>query len=142
MAVIFPATAQENIRSLYDPQALFSPLFYPYPETVTRAANGAPNTGYWQNSADYKINVNLNDMTHEISGNVTITYRNNSPHPLDFLWLQLDQNYFRKGGRGQLRLPVGVSSRYGDAASAFNGGFNKSFLKQKKEARKGGFFIE
>ena len=142
IAVIFPATAQENISSLYDPQALFSPLFYPYPETVTRAANGAPNTGYWQNSADYRIHVNLDDITHVISGNVTITYRNNSPHPLDFLWLQLDQNYFRKGGRGQMRLPVGVSSRYGDAASAFSGGYQISSVKLNNEAGKADYIID
>lgn len=142
IAVIFPATAQENISSLYDPQALFSPLFYPYPETVTRAANGAPNTGYWQNSADYRIHVNLDDITHVISGNVTITYRNNSPHPLDFLWLQLDQNYFRKGGRGQMRLPVGVSSRYGDAESAFSGGYQISSVKLNNEAGKADYIID
>ena len=142
IAAIFPATAQENIRSLYDPQALFSPIFYPYPETVTRAANGAPNTGYWQNSADYKINVSLNDITHEITGNVTITYRNNSPHPLDFLWLQLDQNYFRKGGRGQMRLPVGVSSRYGDAASAFSGGYQVSSVKLNNNAGSADYIID
>lgn len=112
----------ETIESKYDPHALFGPDFYVTGSTISRSANGAPNVGYWQNKADYQINVNLNEVTNEIAGSVTITYKNNSPHTLPFLWLQLDQNLFNKESRGQARMPVGGRSRYGDSKSNFNGG--------------------
>jgi len=57
-----------------------------------RTASGAPGQAYWQQKADYVIKVNLNDDDHSISGYETITYTNNSPDPLTYLWLQLDQN--------------------------------------------------
>lgn len=125
------ANAQLNKaeNSLYDPHALFSPLFYPVGGTISRAATGAPNAGYWQNSADYTINASLNDVTNEIKGSVVITYKNNSPHFLPFIWLQLDQNFFNKNSRGQARMPVGERSRYGDAKSNFSGGYNISSVK-------------
>ena len=118
--------AQENvaIESKYDPHALFGPNFYPTGSSNTRAATGEPNTGYWQNKADYQINATLNDVTKLITGSVIITYKNNSPHSLPFLWLQLDQNLFNKESRGQARMPLGGRSRYGDSKSNFNGGYN------------------
>ncbi|MDN3657596.1 M1 family metallopeptidase [Ferruginibacter paludis] len=118
--------SQDKFASAYDPHALFSPLFYPNGETITRAASGEPNVGYWQNRADYKISASLNEVAHQVSGTVTITYKNNSPHDLPFLWLQLDQNLFNNKSRGQARMPVDSRSRYGDAKSGFNGGDNIS----------------
>ncbi|MEO6490850.1 MAG: M1 family metallopeptidase [Ferruginibacter sp.] len=109
--------------SKYDPHLLFSPIPYPSSINISRAATGGPNVGYWQNRADYKINVSLNDVTNEISGTVVISYKNNSPHALLFLWLQLDQNFFNAESRGQQRMPADVHSRYGDAKSKFKGGY-------------------
>ena len=123
------AMSQETINSVYDPHELFAPLTYPVSGTITRAATGEPNVGYWQNRADYNISATLDDANNEISGTVTITYKNNSPHTLDFLWLQLDQNLFKKSSRGQARMPVGESSRYGDASSKFEGGYKISSVK-------------
>ncbi|MEM9673835.1 MAG: M1 family metallopeptidase [Bacteroidota bacterium] len=57
-----------------------------------RSASGAPGYKYWQQQADYKIKVELNDKNQSIAGSETITYYNNSPDPLSYLWLQLDQN--------------------------------------------------
>ncbi len=127
----FIAAAQEeaSVTSAYDPHVLFSPIFYPVGETITRAATGKANEGYWQNRADYKIDVALNDITHEISGTVVITYKNNSPHTIPFLWLQLEQNLFNKNSRGQARMPVDSRSRYGDSKSGFNGGYKISSVK-------------
>ena len=89
---ISPVLAQpgsgDEILSKYDPQALFSPLFYPTGGTVYRAPTGEPGSQYWQNKADYQISAELNDVTHEIKGSVTITYRNNSPYSLPYIWLQ------------------------------------------------------
>lgn len=121
--------AQDSSKILYDPHNLFSPIFYPEGETISRAASGAPNIGYWQNKADYQINVRLDDTNNEISGSVIITYKNNSPHPLSFLWLQMDQNLFNKSSRGQARMPVDQRSRYGDAKSNFNGGYKITSVK-------------
>ncbi len=135
--------AQEDvsIQSKYDPHTLFSPIFYPTGGTISRAATGEPNIGYWQNKADYQINVSLNDITNQISGNVTITYKNNSPHPLSFLWLQLDQNLFNKDSRGQARMPLNNRSRYGDSKSNFSGGYTISSVKLINENTDANYII-
>ena len=57
-----------------------------------RTASGYPGHGYWQNRADYTINVKINDDEQSIKGFETITYINNSPDNLNYLWVQLDQN--------------------------------------------------
>ncbi len=135
LGLSFSSFAQNSkIESNYDPHALFSPLFYTTGETITRAATGEPNVGYWQNRADYQISASLNELTHQISGTVKITYKNNSPHELPFLWIQLDQNLFNTKSRGQVRMPVDSRSRYGDAKSGFNGGDNISNV-QLNDAR-------
>ena len=64
----------------------------PTPNTY-RTASGAPGKDYWQQRADYKIEVILDDLEQEINGTEVITYFNQSPDPLDYLWLQLDQNF-------------------------------------------------
>ena len=53
---------------------------------------GAPGPAYYQQRADYKINVELDDKNKKIYGDETITYTNNSPETLSYLWVQLDQN--------------------------------------------------
>lgn len=57
-----------------------------------RSGSGSPGPKYWQQRADYVINAELHDDTQSITGSETITYYNNSPDPLKYLWLQLDQN--------------------------------------------------
>jgi hypothetical protein len=64
--------------------------------TVYRTASGAPGPLYWQQQADYKIEVVLDQEQRSIKGSQTIVYTNNSPHTLKYLWLQLDQNRFKK----------------------------------------------
>ncbi len=61
--------------------------------SAQRIASGAPGTGYWQNRADYDINVELDDVKHTITAEATVTYHNASPDALEYLWVQLDQNY-------------------------------------------------
>lgn len=65
----------------------------PTPGTY-RNASGAPGRDYWQQRADYVIDVELNDENQSITGKATITYHNASPDGLDYLWLQLDPNIF------------------------------------------------
>lgn len=57
-----------------------------------RSASGAPGPEYWQQRADYVIDVELDDIKQRITGSETVTYYNNSPDPLTYLWLQLDEN--------------------------------------------------
>lgn len=90
------AFAQSN----YNAKQAFDPQFYPYPGNEYRSASGEPGPKYWQNRADYRINCTLDTTSHTVTGDVEITYTNNSPDPLKFLWLQLDQNIYRKDSRG------------------------------------------
>jgi len=87
-------------QSKYDHKETFHPQFYPYPGNDYRSASGEPGPRYWQNKADYFINCKLDTSTHSVTGDVTITYTNNSPDNLRFLWLQMDQNIYKKDSRG------------------------------------------
>ncbi|PCJ27802.1 MAG: aminopeptidase [SAR86 cluster bacterium] len=69
---------------------------------VYRTASGQPGHQYWQQEVDYNIDVTLDENTQRISGTETITYQNNSPDTLSYLWLQLDQNRFRADSMGQM----------------------------------------
>ena len=59
---------------------------------VYRTASGAPGHEYYQQQADYNMSIRLDDETQRIYGEETITYTNNSPDELRYLWVQLDQN--------------------------------------------------
>jgi hypothetical protein len=66
------------------------------PNTI-RTASGAPGHAYWQQRADYTIRARLDEPNRAISAAETVTYHNNSPDTLSYLWLQLDQNLFKPG---------------------------------------------
>ena len=112
----------------YDPHALFAPQKKTM-QSAYRLPSGIPAPNYWQNKADYSIRASFNPATAEISGAETITYKNNSPSQLNFLWLQLDQNLFNKDSRGQQRFEAGRRSRYGKSNSNFEGGFRIKSVK-------------
>jgi len=57
-----------------------------------RTASGAPGAKYWQQRADYVIDVELDDVNQRIIGKETVTYKNLSPDTLNYIWLQIDQN--------------------------------------------------
>src|SRR5690606_921999 len=86
--------------SKYNAKEAFNPHFYPYPGTEYRSASGEPGPKYWQNRADYKIECTIDTVQHEIRGKQELTYTNNSPDQLKFLWLQLDQNIYKEDSRG------------------------------------------
>ena len=102
--------------------------------TATRSASGKPGHAYWQNRADYSIDVNLNETTKEISGSEIITYTNNSPDTLEFLWMQLDQNLFKKDSRGNAIIPV-RGSRNGAKGQDFDGGYGIHTIKPSLQKR-------
>ena len=85
--------------------------------TEVRLASGAPGPAYWQQRVDYDIDVRLDTQEHRLEGSETITYFNESPHSLDYLWLQIDQNRMRRDSRGQRAttapsFPEGKSIRW------------------------------
>lgn len=98
---------EENppLPTVYDYHETFGPPFYSKNGNEYRAADGAPGPKYWQNRADYQLNAHLNDQTNEITGTEVLTYTNNSPQKLGFLWMQLDQNLFRLDSRGTAIVP-------------------------------------
>jgi hypothetical protein len=67
-----------------------------------RTASGAPGPAYYQQQADYKIDIELDDKNSKLSGSETVTYYNNSPDNLEYLWLQLDQNQAAKNSQSPL----------------------------------------
>jgi hypothetical protein len=87
-------------QNKYDHRETFHPQFYPQPGNEFRSASGQPGPRYWQNRADYKLNVTLDTVLNTVSGDAEIVYTNNSPDDLQFLWLQLDQNIYREDSRG------------------------------------------
>jgi len=112
----------------YNYNDAFSPLFYTKNGNDYRSAGGQPGPKYWQNRADYKLAVRLNDQTNEISGTETITYTNNSPDKLGFIWMQLDQNLFKSDSRGTAIIPP-TGSRNGARGQQFDGGYTIKSVK-------------
>ena len=98
-----------------------------------RTASGAPGPAYYQQQADYKINVELDDKKSKLTGSETVTYYNNSPDTLEYLWVQLDQNQAAKTSQ----TPLAESQRMEQVFPA--GNFANKFLKQEQER---GFNIE
>ena len=85
--------------SVYDPYQTFAPLTLPETVNLYRSSNGAPGPGYWQNAADYTIRATLDPESKALTGDEIIAYTNNSPDRLDSLWIQLDENEYRKDAR-------------------------------------------
>ncbi len=101
MITICSSVFSQQATSNYDQHIAFNPLFYPSNGNEYRSASGEPGPAYWQNRADYKITATLDTIQHRVTGSVVITYKNNSPDDLKFLWLQLDQNIYRQDSRGE-----------------------------------------
>ena len=115
-------TNQNKFRQMY--QELATPNQY-------RTASGAPGPAYYQNEADYKMNITLDDKNSVITGEETITYHNNSPENLEYLWVQLDQNIRKKDAPalqkdGDGMNPVSTPGRFATnyLEAPFDGGFN------------------
>lgn len=101
-----------------------------------RAASGAPGSAYYQQQADYKMDIVLDDKNTKLSGFETITYTNNSPDVLKYLWVQLDQNVRAKDSKSPLietskvapvQRPEAFVKEY--LKDPFDGGFNIEEVK-------------
>ncbi|WP_130735349.1 M1 family metallopeptidase [Flavobacterium sp. J27] len=137
---VFTTTAQDNktedkkrepghynenkFRQMYDLMAT---------PNMFRTASGAPGPAYYQQQADYKMNIELDDKNKKLYGSETITYYNNAPEPLEYLWVQLDQNIRAADSKTPL-----VESQRMDPALAPDK-FAKRFME---EPFQGGFHIE
>ncbi|QYF96055.1 aminopeptidase [Massilia sp. PAMC28688] len=113
---------------------------------AVRNAAGAPGHAYWQQRADYTIRATLDEARRTITATETITYHNNSPDTLTYLWLQLDQNIFRKDSDALASSTVASREAWARARGAddgvrfetmrsilenrnFDGGFNITAVK-------------
>ncbi|WP_445722781.1 M1 family metallopeptidase [Flavobacterium sp.] len=120
---------ENKFRQMYDLMAT---------PNMFRTASGAPGPAYYQQKADYKMNLELDDKNQKLYGSETITYYNNSPEPLEYLWVQLDQNMRATDSktplvdnqRMDLALPPDKFAKKFMEAS-FAGGFNIEQVKDK-----------
>ncbi|MGB1185127.1 MAG: M1 family metallopeptidase, partial [Schleiferiaceae bacterium] len=95
---------------------------------VYRTASGAPGHEYYQQRADYDMDITLDDAKQRIYGEEVITYTNNSPDELRYVWVQLDQNMRAKNSTTQQIKSGGIFSERGNTAStAFNQLKNNQF---------------
>jgi hypothetical protein len=113
-----------KFRQMYD--LLATPNMY-------RTASGAPGPEYYQQQADYKIDIELDDKNAKLYGTETITYTNNAKESLDYLWIQLDQNMMSKTSK----TPLVRDTKVEPALSA--AGFSRNYLEEKFD---GGFKLE
>jgi hypothetical protein len=104
-----------------------------------RTASGAPGPAYYQQRADYKINLELDDKLSRMYGSETVTYYNNAPESLDYLWIQLDQNISKRDSQTPLidnqtmpssTSPENFAKSY--MGKSFDGGFNLEYVKDEK----------
>ncbi len=110
-------------------RSIFRPLDWPDPTSMRNAA-GAPGPAYWQQQVDYLIEARLDTLEHAVYGSERITYHNNSPDRLRYLWVQLDQNVrsieHSRAYRMQGALPNEISpqARRFLGLDRFDGGHN------------------
>ena len=120
-----PQPGHENLKKF---KQLYDEFATP---NVYRTASGAPGHKYYQQQADYKIKLTLDDENPKITASETITYTNNSPDNLSYLWLQLDQNKRAKDSKtpliqGSTMDPVFTPEQFTAKylKDPFDGGFN------------------
>ncbi len=117
-------TNENKFKQLYDEFAT---------PNMFRTASGAPGPAYYQQQADYKMDIELDDKNSKLYGNEIITYTNNSPDDLTYLWVQLDQNVRSQNSPSPLIEQSSV--RAGDTPASFT----KNYMKPRFD---GGFNIE
>ncbi|WP_026063396.1 M1 family metallopeptidase [Pedobacter arcticus] len=112
----------------YNYNDAFGSSFYTQDGNTYRSASGQPGHAYWQNRADYQLTAHLNNDENKIVGSEVLTYTNNSPDELSFIWMQLDQNIFKDGSRGNSIIPP-TGSRNGSKGQKLDGGNTLSTVK-------------
>ena len=103
---------------------------------VFRTGSGAPGPWYYQQQADYEMDIRLDDENQRIYGEEKVVYTNNSPDPLDYIWLQLDQNMRAKNSMTQQMQHGGITEKttLDDLSYLFydfDGGFKIEYVKDE-----------
>lgn len=106
-------------------ETIFTPLDLPAPNEL-RLASGAPGPAYWQQKVDYVIDASLDEERRSIRGRAKVTYTNNSPHELTYLWLHLEQNLFRTDSVGSRMVPP--RTRFANR-DGFDGGYEVEYVR-------------
>jgi len=136
------ATAIDQSKGSFEDKFRQLDEAFPTPN-LSRPATGEPGPAYWQQRADYKIEIKLDENSRSLQGSETITYTNNSPLTLKYIWLQLDQNIFKKNSINNLTRPWSGGStevnfstlRRQNFMDDFDGGFKDLSIKiDKKDA--------
>ena len=120
---------ENKFRQMYDIMAT---------PNMFRTASGAPGPAYYQQKADYKMDIEIDDKNQKLYGVETITYYNNSPEALEYLWVQLDQNMRAQNSKtplieNQRIAPALTAEKFAKEfmENGFEGGFNIEYLKDK-----------
>ncbi|WP_339629963.1 M1 family metallopeptidase [uncultured Maribacter sp.] len=133
--------AQEVVTKEKEPghnnQSKFKQLYEEFATPNTyRSASGAPGPDYYQQQADYVMDIRLDDKDAKIFGQETVTYTNNSPDHLEYLWLQLDQNIRTKDSKALSKNGSTVKQSEDTEdfvkkyiTESFDGGFNIDYVK-------------
>jgi hypothetical protein len=145
LGLTFSTLAAEPMNTGFDDKFRQLEEMLPTPTTI-RTASGAPGTAYWQQRADYSIRATLDEGRRMLTGVETITYHNNSPDALSYLWVQLDQNIYKPNSDARLTGTVMSRDAWANAKDAdaglkfdglrstlagpaFQGGFNIGAVK-------------
>ncbi|WP_300672297.1 M1 family metallopeptidase [Soonwooa sp.] len=132
---LFSTNVLAQQKGNYDYKDVFKEPFYMYNGNEFRSASGQPGPKYWQQAVNYNLNITLDDTQNKFTGSAEVSYTNNSPDALKFIWFQLDQNLFKKESRGSAMIPT-TNSRYGSSDSTFEGGYTiKSVKVDGKDAK-------
>jgi hypothetical protein len=120
-------TNQNKFKQLYDEFAT---------PNMFRTGSGAPGPAYYQQQADYKMDIEIDDENARLYGDEIITYTNNSPDVLNYLWVQLDQNMRARDSKTPLISSSGISPATTASRAvrsylkeSFDGGFNIEHVK-------------
>ncbi len=127
----------DTLISNYNPADLFSPAFYPERGNERHSANGDPGPKYWQNRVNYKLKANIDTNTKVLNGTEEIDYINNSPDALQFLWLQLDQNTYKKTARSNFQ--TGTAPEVNDHTEGYQ--IESIYIGSGKSTQKANFII-
>jgi len=137
MTVVFAQETSKERAPGHLNQSKFKQMYEEFATpNMYRSASGTPGPNYYQQQADYKMDIELDDENAKIYGEETITYHNNAPESLEFLWLQLDQNVRAEDSKAPLRNGSSVPNAYraqtftkSFMSTSFDGGFNIQYVK-------------
>lgn len=117
-----PAAAQGVQQTKGNFEDKFRQLDEVLPDANTyRNASGAPGHEYWQQKVDYKITATLDESKRRLTARATVRYTNNSPDALPWLWMQLDQNIFKRDSMAELTDAFGGAGRRGPKVTLGSG---------------------